>query len=336
MKAKKSIYHLEKGVRRYFYLTMGVALVVFLTIMVGPRPAIEETVNFSPEAIGNDPAAYLAKSEAAITGIRPGAEKEIVWADPATKARTPLSVIYIHGFSATKWETRPLPDIVARELGANLYFARLAGHGMDGQALASVSMGDWVDDLSEAIAIGEQIGERIVIISASTGGTLVTWAADHARLMNKVVGSILISPNFEVHGVSIGLLNMPWGKYILPKVMGETRSWEPENEEHGKWWTTSYPSRAVFPMAALMKAVQIKNYANIKLPSFFIISTRDTVVVPAATNRLYNEWGGPKKLLEVVGSDDPAQHVIAGDILSPSTTQAIAREIVVWIRSLPR
>ena len=66
-----------------------------------------------PKAIGDDPEAYLAREEAAVPDIRDGLEKEIIWANPMVHARTPLAIVYIHGFSASKGEVRPLPDKVA-------------------------------------------------------------------------------------------------------------------------------------------------------------------------------------------------------------------------------
>ena len=92
--------------------------------------------------------------------IRPGLQKEIVWADPATKAKTPLAIVYIHGFSASKGEVRPLPDKVAAALGANLFYTRLTGHGQDGAAMANGSVNAWINDYAEAIAIGRAIGDR--------------------------------------------------------------------------------------------------------------------------------------------------------------------------------
>ena len=38
-------------------------------------------------------------------------------------------------------------------------------------------MKDWVFDLSEALEIGRKIGEKIIIIGSSTGGTLAAVAA---------------------------------------------------------------------------------------------------------------------------------------------------------------
>jgi pimeloyl-ACP methyl ester carboxylesterase len=320
--------------RRTIRFSIGTALALLMLVALGPRPLIEEEITFDPASIGSDPSAWIAGREASVAGITDGAQKEIVWADPATKAKTPLSIVYVHGFSATKEETRPLPDIVARELGANLYYTRLAGHGSSGEALAEARMGDWVNDMAEAIAIGERLGERVLIIATSTGATLATWAASRPQLNVNVGGLVLISPNFELNGVSIGLLNMPWGRYVLPAVMGQTRSFEPSNEAHGKWWTTSYPSAAVFPMAALMKAVASIDKSTLKTPTMFVFSPSDKVVSPPAIRQAIASWGGPKEVEEVTDSDDPSQHVIAGDILSPSTTGRLAERIVAWAKAL--
>lgn len=84
--------------------------------LLGPRTPSEATVTFDPASIGADPQAYLAAAEAKVANIRPGLAKEIVWAYPASRAKTPLSIVYIHGFSASKGEVRPVPDKVAAAL----------------------------------------------------------------------------------------------------------------------------------------------------------------------------------------------------------------------------
>lgn len=78
---------------------------------------------------------WLADREAQVPDLRPDAEKTILWAG-APGQKTPLSVVYVHGFSAAAPELRPVPDRFAEALGANLFFTRLAGHGRDGAAMA--------------------------------------------------------------------------------------------------------------------------------------------------------------------------------------------------------
>ena len=174
----------KRGSRRWGakIVTIGLIVIAVLAIafLLGPRVAVDTTVSFDPAAIGADPQAYLASQEAAVKGHPARPEKEIIWADPATKAKTPLAIVYIHGFSASKGEVRPLPDKVAAALGANLFYTRLTGHGQDGAAMADGSVNAWINDYAEAIAIGRAIGGKVVVIGTSTGASLATWAASQA------------------------------------------------------------------------------------------------------------------------------------------------------------
>ena len=140
-------------------------------------------MTFDPAAIGNDIDGYLAKREANYSDIKPGAQKQMIWLDPATKSKSPYSVVYIHGFSASLAEVRPVPDLVAKEIGANLFYTRLTGHGRTGDAMAEAKVNDWYNDVAEALAIGRATGGKVIVIATSTGGTLATWAATQPKLM---------------------------------------------------------------------------------------------------------------------------------------------------------
>ncbi|MGB7320892.1 MAG: alpha/beta hydrolase, partial [Albidovulum sp.] len=113
----------------------------------GPREPLVLVPDFDAQSLPADLDAYLATREAVFDDIVPGSEKRIVWAgDPGQKTET--AIIYLHGFSATSEEVRPLPDNVASELGANLFFTRFAGHGRTGPALSGPTAQDWMVDLA--------------------------------------------------------------------------------------------------------------------------------------------------------------------------------------------
>jgi len=135
---------------------IGFVAIVLLISVFGPRPRVDWTITFSPEDLGADLDAYLSESEALFENIREGAQKEIIWAGTPGEV-TPFSVVYVHGFSASKGEIRPVPDNVAEALGANLFFTRLTGHGQDGDALGRVTANDWLNDVAEALAIAEEV-----------------------------------------------------------------------------------------------------------------------------------------------------------------------------------
>ena len=118
-------------------------------------------------------------------GIRDGLEKEIVWADPMIHAKTPISIVYIHGFSASKGEVRPLADEIADQLDANLFYTRLTGHGQDGAAMTQGSVNAWINDYEEALAIGRAIGDKVVVIATSTGGSLAGMGRHAGRRLGR-------------------------------------------------------------------------------------------------------------------------------------------------------
>ncbi|MEL6752365.1 MAG: alpha/beta fold hydrolase, partial [Pseudomonadota bacterium] len=214
-----------------FVVVLGALAMVFA---LGPREPVEETIAAFDAPPLADLDTYLLAEDAKVANLRDGSERNIVWADPTAKAKTPLAVVYLHGFSANPREVRPLPDMVAEDLGANLYFARLTGHGRDGAAMAEPTANDWLNDTAQAIAIGRALGEKVILVSTSTGGTLATWALSKPELAQGVAGNVMISPNFGVQAAGSGILTMPWARQILPMIFGEERAFEPINEEHGK------------------------------------------------------------------------------------------------------
>ena len=308
---------------------VGVGLAVSLA---GPRVAVDTTVTFDASRIGSDVAAHVAAREAGVPVLRPDAAREIVWADPQARTRTPLALVYVHGFSASRGEIRPVPDEIARQLGANLFFTRLTGHGRDGAAMAEASVQAWVDDYAEAIEIGRRLGERVVVVAASTGGGLATWAATRPDLSRDVAALVLVSPNYRVRGRGGFLLTGPWGGRLARLVWGEERGFTPVNEAHGRLWTTRYPTSAVLPMMALTRLARTADVEAIRVPALFVYSPHDEVVDAAVTARVAARWGAQADSVVIARSDDPQNHVITGDARSPSTNAFVIAAVIGWLK----
>lgn len=325
---------------RWFGRWFGRAALALVLVLAGvwllvPLETVERATRFDPGTLGPDLNEYLAAEEALVPGITPGTEKRIIWAG-AVGARTRLAVIYLHGFSATSEEIRPVPDLVAKALGANLYFTRLTGHGLTGEALAKATSGDWLNDLDEALVIGARIGEQTLIIGTSTGGTLAAIAATDPALAKGLAGVALISPNFRLKPTASVLLDLPGAPLWGPWLAGPTRSFAPMNATHATYWTTSYPTAALFPLAALMRYARARDFAATQTPALFIYSEADQVVDEAETAGVAARWGGAVVLHKVVTGpkDDPYAHVIAGAALSPARTAEVVRAIVDWAGAL--
>jgi pimeloyl-ACP methyl ester carboxylesterase len=292
-------------------------------------------VGFDANVLGENLNSYLMVQEKKFNDITIGVQKRVIWADKVGK-KTPLSIIYIHGFSATSEEIRPVPDQIASALKANLYYTRLTGHGRSPMAMAEPNVADWMSDMAEAIAIGRKIGQRIIVISTSTGSTLSATAALNPILSRDISGFIFISPNFGINNPFAKLLTWPAARWWVPLIAGKMRHSTPRNKQHSKFWTTTYPTIAAIPMAAIVKAVTEQDFSKVTIPALFYFSLEDKVVDPEATKNMTRKWGGRKKIINVTMTeqDDKYSHIVTGNIVSPNQTDYTVRETIKWISSL--
>ncbi len=316
---------------------VAVAAALAAAVLLWPAEPPLRPAAFDAAALPADLDAYLASREAIVPGIVPGAEKRIVWAGEAG-ARTPLALVYLHGFSASAEEIRPVPDLAAKALRANLYFARLSGHGRDGAALAAATAEDWMTDLAEALAIGGRLGDRVVLIGTSTGGALIVAGLGlDAPGTERVAGVVLVSPNLRLASPAGRLLDLPlvnrWGHLIA----GRERGFQPVNDRQAAFWTETYPTAAVYPMARLMRAARAADPARLRQPALIVWSDSDRVVDAATVRALADAWAGPVTRLRIDPGPgiDPSNHVVAGDILSPAATDRVAAAIAAWAQALP-
>jgi alpha-beta hydrolase superfamily lysophospholipase len=300
-----------------------------------PGPDVDTAIQFQKEMLGDNLDSYLAAEERHFPNITPGAEKRIVWAG-AAGVKTAFAVVYLHGYSATSEEIRPVPDNVARALGANLFFTRFTGHGRGGAAMGQATAGDWINDTAEALAIGKRLGDKVIVISTSTGGTLAAIAATDPRLAPEMSGIVFVSPNFGINDPLAFLLTWPLVRVWAPWVAGPVHSFAPRNDRQAMFWTTSYPTVAAVPLGALVAYADRQDYVSATTPALFIYTRADKVVRSDMTDRVVARWGGPKQVINpVMGPrDDPASHVIAGDILSPDQTAPTVARILDWAKGL--
>jgi esterase/lipase len=321
----------NKIIRRGF-LTVGILIVVAAVVFVaGPRV----DTSYRPKKI-ELPAnldGYFAQTEAAVQGLVPGAEKKIVWASP-DKHKTPISVVYIHGFSATRQETAPLAERVAAALGANLFFTRLTGHGLDGDALARATVNDWLNDAHEALRVGERIGDKVLVIGCSSGAALSAWLAANTSHEN-VLAYVLLSPNLWPKNPDARFLLWPWARQIMPRIHQPQVILRPLNEQHARYWNTHYPLVALIPMMGLCKVIHEQDFAGVTTPLLMIYCPEDKIVDVDVAQAAFAQWGGaPKKLVAFTPPESAERHVIAGDIRAPRGTQPLTEEIVTFVRSL--
>lgn len=276
---------------------------------------------------------WLAEQEAQWPDIREGLAKRVTWMQTVGE-RTPWSVVYVHGFTASRLETYPLAMQVAQALGANVFETRLVGHGRTPEAMGEPTVQDWLADMHEALTIGRQLGDRVLVMGVSTGATLATWQALRPEGQDDVA-YVLISPNYGPKLKKAEIVNMPWGRELALKIEGPMRTGEPRNDAEAHVWTASYPTQAVFPMMALVKRMRESDLSRFTAPVLMLYSPADETVEPQEIEALFPRIGSTNKVLEpVTYSEAEGQHVLAGDLRAPNATAPMAQRIERWVQGL--
>lgn len=311
-------------------LVLGAGLWIF-----GPREVVDLNPQFDARKFGEGVQVYFESTESAFEDIVAGVEKRVIWQDGAKEQRTPYSVLYIHGFSASSEEIRPVPDRIAEELGANLVYTRLQGHGRGGEAMAEGTAVGWMQDAAEGLAAARAVGDKVIVISTSTGGTLAAAAALSPEMSQNVAAMVFVSPNFGVNAPAAWVPGLPAARIWLPPLMGGTRNPASGNDAKDTYWSTDYSWEAVVPLTALVQEVVAQDFGATSVPALFRFSDADKVVRADVTRQIAGQWGGAVELHVVTmgTKDDPSSHVITGDIMSPGQTTQTVADVIAWLKS---
>ncbi|WOJ97319.1 alpha/beta fold hydrolase [Congregibacter brevis] len=276
--------------------------------------------------VPDDLEGYLREREAVEDtqyGVTDGAEKRIVW-NAETGARSEYVLVYLHGFSATRQEIAPVPELVAQALGANLFETRLAGHGREDKKLADIRAEDWMEDGAEALAVAKALGDKIVLMGTSTGATVALAMARHPDF-SSVHSMILVSPNFGPAGEGSGIATGPYGPQLTRLILGERRSWTAANPLQAKYWSTDYPTASIVEMMRLVN-LAVELTPDAKTPKAMLVySPQDDVVSVSQLLAGFEQLpADEKKIHKVENPESLSPHVLTGDILAPGTSEETA------------
>lgn len=316
---------LRRSLVRYSALALALglfalALVSFERPWYRPEPPVlQETPTTN---------AALAEAESRFP-LRPGQAKEITWS--LGEGRPTLwAIAYLHGFSASRREISPTLERLSEILRANVFWTRFTGHGMSGREIGDLTADDFFRDGEEALRVLEAIGEKRLIVGTSTGAAVATaLALWHPERVN---GIVLISPNFAPARRSAWLLGGPLGPFLGRFAVGVERTWTPRSEEQRLYWNTTYRTRGLTAMMDMINAVARMPLERMRVPCLVLQTPRDQVVSNEKAREVLARI--PKGVCEfkMIEAED---HVLAGAITSPSTTETVMAEILAFLRRVP-
>jgi len=276
--------------------------------------------------------AYLRTREDSVADVKQAARKGIIWRDSVHKTKTPLAIVYLHGFSATRSELSPVVEHLGDSLGANVFFTRLAAHGLtNGEAFAMVSPQQWIDDAREALAIGRQLGNRVIVVGTSTGALLAMQLANESRDSVSPAALVLISPNHEPADWRGRFVAGPFGPRLARLIGGAYHGFKPANAAQAELWTTRYRSEGVAALMDLVLYAQTIDVSKIRIPVLTLYTHTDDVVRIDLIQSRHTQFGSRSK--EIVDVPEATNHVLAGAAMGPRATDPVVNLITRFIRS---
>jgi len=111
--------------------------------------------------------------------------------------RVPRAVVLLHGFTDSPRQFAALADSFYVQ-GDNVYVPRLPHHaerGADARHLARVTAEELRASADSAVDIANGLGDSVVVIGLSAGGTIAAWVAQNRQDVQRLV---IIAPAFEV------------------------------------------------------------------------------------------------------------------------------------------
>jgi esterase/lipase len=180
--------------------------------------------------------------------------------------------------------------------------------------------GYW-ESAKQALQIGKQLGEKVILMSTSTGGTLALKLA--AEYPNDVYALIMMSPNVAIHDGRSFLLNNHWGLQIAQTLTGSDFVTASDSSPiYKQYWYWRYPLQAATQLQELLETTMTKQtFEKVKQPVLMLYYYKDethqdsVVSVPAMLN-MFTELGTPNNLKVKRAMPNVGDHVMGSYIKS--------------------
>ena len=304
-----------------FRITLLILSLLLIVYMMGPKPMKGEYTD-GLKKVPYDGLALeqwiQAKETKAVT--RPDNQARIIWLNDSSKHKTKYAVVYLHGFTASQEEGNPVHLSFARHLGANMYLSRLSEHGLrtDMPLMKMTATSLW-ESAKEAFAIGKKLGDSVILVGTSTGGTLALMLA--AEQYPEIAGLVLMSPNIAINERFAFLLNDHWGLRIARAVKGsETIDAKDTSEIYRKYWYSPYRIEGAVELEQMLEEkMNTETFSAVKQPTLLMYyykdeNNQDKVVKVSAMLDMFKKLSSPIK--KQIAIPDAGDHVIGSAIKS--------------------
>ncbi|MDO9373612.1 MAG: alpha/beta hydrolase [Ferruginibacter sp.] len=299
-----------------------VVVILFIVYLVGPNPATPGYSTQMPAVPATAQLDSFIASQEQAHKLRLNNEARVVWANDSAKQKTAYSIVYLHGFSASQAEGAPTHRSIAKKFGCNLYLARLSQHGIDTtEQLLALTPENYWESAKQALAIGRNLGDKVILMGTSTGGTQALQLA--AAFPDQVAALVLYSPNIAINDPNAWILNNPWGLQIARLVKGGNYN-IPEDDRpiYKQYWNKPYRLEATVALEELLETtMNTETFSRVKQPVLLLYyykdeQHQDPVVKVSAMKEMFKELGTPPSQKRELALPNTGDHVIASELKS--------------------
>lgn len=302
--------------KRILSALLLVIFILGIIYFIGPKPATPHLNGSLPELPNSADSIeqFVSQHEAAYK-IKQDNEARIVWQD-STHQKTPYSIVYLHGFSASQKEGDPVHRYLAQKYGCNLYLSRLNEHGLQGEeSLLNMTADGLWEDAKTALAIGKRLGDKVILVSTSTGGTLALLLA--ARFPKDVYALVNMSPNIAINQPMVELADNHWGLILIQAVKrSKYNENNPVDPLQAQYWQTKYRLEAVTELESLVEnSMTDKTFQAIHQPCLSLYyykneQEQDPTVKVSAIIEMNRKLATPDSLKAAVPIPGAGSHVM--------------------------
>ena len=264
--------------------------------------------------------------------------KKLFYGTIVKKNRTKYSIVFIHGFTTTGYQSKEFLNKLSSELNANLFMTRLSGHGVPYEGTKQMQIDKIMYDVSEAIIIGEKIGKNVILVGHSLGGALSMLAADDEVLSKKIDTLVLFAPG------NSGFSSFAFTNTLISSLVDRTGSlcWLidcdprsfmelPDDEKWENYFATDFDTNIFYQIARIPFATDSISYETISTSALVFYDENDRLVNASKLKSNFKKWAAKNKIVSVETLEtDRGRHMFPS-ISNPHLDQMFLDEIKNWV-----
>lgn len=289
----------------------------------------KKRVNIPDNLAELDP--FLSERESTLN-LKPGTEARIEWNSGSGYKKTEYSLVYLHGFRASHPEGDPVHRRIAQHFGYNLFLCRLEEHGVVSEyPLLHLTEEKLLSSARFALKMGQQIGQKVILMGTSTGASLALWLTSHKEFKNKISALLLYSPLIRFYGINQQLLMNSFTRSLLSFVPGKKYLVKTRGTTYAedRIWHNTYALQAALVLGAFVEHhMQNQTFAKVDCPVFTGYyyknkNEHDKVVSVPAIKEMVTKLGTRTELVTAVNFPEAKSHVICSSLLSKCVDEVI-------------